>query len=146
MTPNFYFIAIVGLISVFVVRSIASYISAARFKKAHGCKPVHKLPQSERIIGYDLYKLQVQATKDKNILDAGRKRYEAQGVNTWSASILGRTFYNTIEPENVKAVLATNFKDFGLGDREGPFGPLLGRGIFTSDGAHWEHSRVGTAW
>jgi hypothetical protein len=57
--------------------------------------------------------------------------------------MLGRTFFNTIDPELVKAVLATNFKDFGLGDRHRPFGPLLGRGIFTSDGAQWEHSRVG---
>lgn len=42
------------------------------------------------------------------------------------------SFVNTIDPENVKALLATNFKDFGLGIRLDAFGPLLGQGIFTT--------------
>lgn len=45
---------------------------------------------------------------------------------------LVETYFNTIDPENVKAVLATNFKDFGLGQRQRAFGPLLGQGIFTT--------------
>lgn len=56
--------------------------------------------------------------------------------------MLGRNFINTCDTEIVKAILATNFKDFGLGTRQLSFGPLLGRGIFTTDGAQWEHSRV----
>lgn len=61
---------------------------------------------------------------------------------TWSSTAMGRVFINTIDPENIKTVLATSFNDFGLGHRLHTFGPLLGRGIFTTDGAHWEHSRV----
>jgi hypothetical protein len=45
---------------------------------------------------------------------------------------LWESFFNTIDPENVKALLATNFKDFGLGQRLDAFGPLLGEGIFTT--------------
>jgi hypothetical protein len=55
---------------------------------------------------------------------------------------MGHTFITTDEPENVKAILATNFKDFGIGKRLEAFGPQFGSGIFTTDGAHWEHSRV----
>jgi hypothetical protein len=55
---------------------------------------------------------------------------------------MGKTFWVTREPENVKAILATNFKDFGIGQRFRSMGALLGQGIFTSDGALWEHSRV----
>lgn len=48
----------------------------------------------------------------------------------------------TIEPENVKTMLATNFKDWNLPDmRKDAFIPLFGRGIFTTDGAEWQHSR-----
>jgi cytochrome P450 len=55
--------------------------------------------------------------------------------------MMGQVFVNTIDPEIIKSVLATNFKDFGLGKRIESFGPLLGNGIFTSDGVQWEHSR-----
>ncbi|KAK4545678.1 hypothetical protein LTR36_002631 [Oleoguttula mirabilis] len=49
----------------------------------------------------------------------------------------------TIEPANLQAVLATQFKDFETGHiRYQQLSPILGRSIFTSDGAFWEHSRA----
>jgi len=140
MAANFYFI-IAGLLSVYIAKTIASYISAARFKKAHGCKPEHKLPQPERFLGYGLYKTQTNASKNKELLEGNYKRFQANGT-TWSSRMMGATYYNTIDPENVKAILATNFKSFGLGGRLEALGALLGKGIFTTDGAEWEHSRV----
>lgn len=57
--------------------------------------------------------------------------------------ILGRQAIGTIEPVNIKAILATSFNDFDLGPiRHASFFPLLGDGIFTLDGAAWEHSRA----
>lgn len=48
----------------------------------------------------------------------------------------------TIEAENVKTILATKFKDYELTSlRKKAFPPLLGFGIFNSDGADWKHSR-----
>ncbi|KAJ6090417.1 hypothetical protein N7486_009232 [Penicillium sp. IBT 16267x] len=55
---------------------------------------------------------------------------------------LGRTLVETIDPINVQTVLASKFKDFDLGSRNDAFGPLLGQGIFASDGPAWEHSRA----
>jgi cytochrome P450 len=50
---------------------------------------------------------------------------------------------STIEPENVKTVLSTNFKDFTLGPRRArAFVPVFGHGIFDTDGAAWERSRA----
>lgn len=57
--------------------------------------------------------------------------------NTFRTSVLGRGFIITIEPENIKAVLSTRFQDFSLGNREQTLGPLLGKGIFNSDGETW---------
>jgi hypothetical protein len=162
MVYNLYNLAFAGLLFIFIVNRVRSNISVARFKKAQGCQPEKRLAQRERILGWDLYSAQVQASKDKNILEAGLKRFNDTGP-TYSAGkqnnvrdadrahidhmylvlgMLGRTFINTIDPEIVKTVLATSFKDFGLGTRHRSFGPLLGHGIFTSDGALWEHSRV----
>ncbi|KAI3574010.1 n-alkane-inducible cytochrome P450 [Fusarium oxysporum f. sp. albedinis] len=55
---------------------------------------------------------------------------------------LGRNVVITIEPKNVQAILALKFKDFELGCRNKAVSPLLGQGIFASDGAIWEHSRA----
>lgn len=68
---------------------------------------------------------------------------EIRGQNTLTgrSQVLGRFIFWTIEPENIKTVLATKFKDFSLGLRHAQFFPLLGNGIFTLDGAGWAHSR-----
>lgn len=137
-----YALAAVGcVISYFVITKIAAYVEAIRFSKAHGCQPIPLWPQAENIIGYGLYKEQVAARASKRLLEAGAERYRKMG-NTFQAKIMGTDFITTKDPENIKALLATNFKDFGLGQRIESFGPMFGNGIFTSDGAHWEHSRA----
>jgi hypothetical protein len=122
-------------------RSLSSAITAARFKRAHGCQPARQLPQRERLVGWAFYREQVFHVKNKSFLAAVKRRYDENGL-TWSTRMLGTTFINTIDPENIKTILATRFADYGLGQRLQDFGPLLGKGIFTSDGAAWEHSRV----
>jgi cytochrome P450 len=63
-------------------------------------------------------------------------------ATTWRASLFGQTSFMTVEPTNVKALLATQFKEFDLGPRrQGTFGPLFGHGIFSDDGERWERSR-----
>ena len=65
---------------------------------------------------------------------------------TWTythTTLFGEHVLHTAEPRNVRAVLATSFKDFELGKiRHHQFGPLLGYGILTSDGPTWEHYRA----
>ncbi|KAK4938643.1 hypothetical protein LTR10_020911 [Elasticomyces elasticus] len=49
----------------------------------------------------------------------------------------------TCDPENIKALLLTQFSDYGLGYlRIAQFGPAVGSGVFTQDGKAWEHSRA----
>lgn len=120
---------------------VKTYFEKRAFIKQHGCKPVRKFPQRESLIGYDLYKSQLMAAKQRRILRTAVERFERFG-KTLEFTLLGRSIISTIEPENIKTVLATSFKDYGLGQRQRAFGPLLGQGIFTTDGAQWEHSRV----
>lgn len=48
----------------------------------------------------------------------------------------------TAEPENVKAILASQFKDYGKGENfRRDWHPFLGNGIFTTDGQLWHNSR-----
>jgi cytochrome P450 len=57
--------------------------------------------------------------------------------------IVGRRSIITIDPEHIKAVLATNFTQFGKGDRfHATWQPFLGDSIFTTDGQLWQQSRT----
>ncbi|KAI9739599.1 MAG: hypothetical protein M1834_006317 [Cirrosporium novae-zelandiae] len=50
---------------------------------------------------------------------------------------------STIDPENIQAILSTRFKDYGrVRSRVKALDPLLGEGIFTSDGQAWSHART----
>lgn len=73
-----------------------------------------------------------------DILQASRKVKN----RTSRIQVLGRFSFFTVEPENLKTVLATKFEDYGLGERWSQFRPLLGDGIFTLDGKGWSHSRA----
>ena len=55
----------------------------------------------------------------------------------------GDMILGTADPRNLQAILATQFKDFETGKRRrSQFYPILGKSIFSSDGAFWEHSRA----
>jgi cytochrome P450 len=69
--------------------------------------------------------------------------FKKYGWTHSSSGLLGETFILTADPDNMRAVLATQFKDFITGpNRAGAFGYLVGKSIFTSDGPFWEHSRA----
>jgi hypothetical protein len=116
---------------VLIIKLVYNQIRVFLFKRKHGCKPEARIPQFDRIFGFDIYRVQLQASKEKKSLELAKERYDKYG-NTWSVYMMGKTFYNTIETENIKTVLATDFKSFGLGERQSAFDPLLGRGIFTT--------------
>ncbi|KAJ0413289.1 cytochrome P450 [Aspergillus carlsbadensis] len=61
---------------------------------------------------------------------------------TFKEKMIGNNLISTIEPANLKALLATQFTDFGLGIRHRQFYPLLGDGIFTLDGIGWSAMRA----
>jgi hypothetical protein len=82
-----------------------------------------------------------KAVREKRWIDYLTDQFAVHGAYTFRQQFLTRTLTTTIEPENIKAVLATQFKDFCLGTRHQQFDPLLGDGIFTLDGAGWSHAR-----
>jgi hypothetical protein len=129
---EYYFLNIVKILAFFLtINSIYNYVRVLLYKSKQGCKPGVKLPQFDRILGLDIYRIQVKALKEKVTLKLAKERYDQYG-NTWSVHMMGKTFYNTIEPENIKTILATDFKKFGIWERQLAYGPLLGQGIFTT--------------
>lgn len=137
-----YLPVLVGCLVLLVLASkVQNYLEARAFAQKNGTQPARKLPQWEQWVGIQNVLEMLRAAKTHGILELGLRRYTAMG-KTFETKALGKTFTHTIDPENIKTVLSTNFKDFGVGQRIDTLGPLLGSGIFTTDGAAWEHSRV----
>jgi hypothetical protein len=132
MEMAYHILSIAKILALILTSNIIyNYIRITRYKRKQGCKPGVKLPQFDRILGLDIFRIQIQASKEKATLKLGKDRYDRYGT-TWSVSVMGETFYNTIEPENIKTILATDFKKFGIGGRQLAFKPLLGKGIFST--------------
>ncbi|KFY76994.1 hypothetical protein V499_03514 [Pseudogymnoascus sp. VKM F-103] len=135
------FIALIGLIGYAIVRRVIYSVETSTFKRLHGCKPPTRLPQLDPILGLDLFKTIKQNAVERKALETNVRR-SLTVARTMTINLMGQTFVSTCEPENVKSILATNFDDFVVGPRMSAMGRLMGRGIFTTDGVHWEHSRA----
>lgn len=135
----------------FVLYKVVAYILTERYyrneAKRLGCEPAR-----------DFKLLDFQGIRNVSRMIAADKKYdipeyikgrvdsacadEGKNVTTFDQKILGVRSMFTTDPKNVQAVLATQFKDFGLGEKRNVnFSALLGQGIFSTDGAEWQHAR-----
>ncbi|EHK20480.1 uncharacterized protein TRIVIDRAFT_49165 [Trichoderma virens Gv29-8] len=108
-----------------------------------GCKPVTRVKQWEPFWGLDMVYSQLQALKRNYYLDWLRKLHNGR-PKTFAIKFMGVKQICTIEGENLKAIQATNFKDFGLEPmRRKTKGamPFADKGISTTDGKDWEFAR-----
>lgn len=110
-----------------------------RFKALH-CKPITR--GDDFFFGIPAFIRMQRAVKQKRFLEYQISRFENFGRNTFTFTIFGKRIMATREPENIKAMLATQFQDFCLGDRYKQFHPFLGDGIFTLDGKGWSKARA----
>ena len=119
--------------------------SRRRMIEEHGCKPMRSFPEfetlSNSIVGWKLLTGNFKAYGKHKLLEHISQRYERLGPTVRVKSGF-RHITMSIEPENLKTVLSTKFKDWNLAvERKVAFYPLLGYGIFTTDGAAWQRSR-----
>ena len=109
--------------------------------RQHGCKPIKGPRGYDRLFGVDLTYHMVKEFRRHQALEGACQRFATYG-NTFEISDLTRHIVATIEPENLKTIQSLNFKDYDLGHRLELFQPLLGAGIFDTDGDHWAQSRA----
>ncbi|KAF3004898.1 hypothetical protein E8E13_006449 [Curvularia kusanoi] len=135
----------------FIVYRIVAYILTElhyrKQAKIHGCQPPHQFKLFD-FMGIRNASRMIAADKKAAIPDYLKGRVDnycaEEGRNAWtfSMNVLGAPSIFTNDPKNVQAVLATQFKEFGLGERRNAnFSQLLGQGIFSTDGAAWQHAR-----
>lgn len=137
---------LLAFLAVYVLYKIQQHLSLSARRnpiiKEHGCKPVGRFPEVENpIFGWRLLFNTMKAYREHRLMDLIQDRYSRLGY-TIRLKVMFKYIYNTAEPENIKAILAVKFNDWNLPDgRKRAFIPLLGQGIFTTDGPSWQHSR-----
>lgn len=125
-----------------VYRKISLYLVRRKLIRELNPQPPAKYPHKDPFFGLDEIRDAARAGQSHRYLDRIRDLYATHG-NTFSASVLARSVINTIEPDNIKAVLSSQFKNFAIGaPRRNAFSPLIGHSIVVSDGAQWKHSRA----
>lgn len=121
-------------------KTISIIVSKRRHAaRAHelGCKPPPKWPDKPwDPLGIVSVRHLQKADREKRLPPYAIERMEQMSelegrvVTTMELSQLGKTMFFTSDPKNIQAILAHQFKDFGLGStRRANFLPLLGSGI-----------------
>ncbi|KAF2147782.1 n-alkane-inducible cytochrome P450 [Myriangium duriaei CBS 260.36] len=138
--PNTVVVLATCLAAIAFVR-LKRFLIRRRFARQHGCQPVARSLNRDPFLGLDLFPGIIRAYLKHSILELICRNFRIHG-NTVAVKELHRRVILTIEPENIKTILSLKFKDYSLGHRLAAFKPLLGEGIFTTDGYHWITSRA----
>ncbi|EEP75550.1 hypothetical protein UREG_00396 [Uncinocarpus reesii 1704] len=131
----------------FGYRYVRSYLEIERIRKMENAEEPPSDPD-EGLLGIAIYRRMAKDQGEHVFLEEQTKLYERLG-DTYKANLFGRPFIDTRDPENIKAILSTQFEQFSLGEsRLDAFHPMLGDGIFTHvygggpKGEPWRHSRA----
>ncbi|KAH6891327.1 cytochrome P450 [Thelonectria olida] len=138
--PNLPILAVSTVVVAFVLSKL---LRSGSREKALGCEPVARKAQWDPVWGLDLVRAQINALKGDYYLPWLRGLHHGM-PKTFSIKFFGRRQIYTSEPENLKAMTATNFHDFGIEPmRRHTKGsmPFADKGISTVDGKNWEFSR-----
>ena len=140
--PIFAWVSCILGVLYYSFRSYAVYRARSQIISQHGCKAPSKYPVWDPFFGLDVVYDAIRAIKRKTFLSEKLSHYETYGM-THSSRLTTFPAISTIQPENIKAVLSTHFKDFVVGSpRRRAFGPVIANSILVADGVEWEHSRA----
>lgn len=127
-------VLLLSLVSAFVLYKTAFFLarrfSNAKKAKQLGCLPAPVYPSPDPLgikPVMDIIKSNTVGKLPEHLIwrfdNSSRK--EGRPVYTFYGQFLRAPFFNTMDPKNIQALLATQFKDFELGAiRLGTFGPL----------------------
>ncbi|RDW86908.1 N-alkane-inducible cytochrome P450 [Aspergillus mulundensis] len=136
-----HFLLLIAALAIIGAVATRRLITERQFRRQYGCQPIARSYSKEPFLGLDTIPDTIRHVRKHKILERGCEIFRTYG-NTFTLKELQRSAIMTIEPENIKAILSLKFKDYGISHRLEPFKPLLGEGIFDTDGEHWASSRA----
>jgi cytochrome P450 len=137
----------IGLLCLIFYKIVAVWINRKRYQigaARRGCLPAPTL-RSNNLLGTSRLKESIRATKEDRgpqyVISAMNEL--GKHIHTVRVPILDYELLVTRDPENVKAMLSTQYQDYDISStRSSAFMPLLGEGVFTNRGKKWKHSRA----
>ena len=143
VSPSLSFLAILLPFFLYVLRHcVITWLARRTRASRHQCSPPPALPQKSLLMGVDIILDTISAVRSRELLNRIQKTYQRQG-NTLTKQILLSSTICTIEPENLKSILSTNFRRYGItGVRKNALLPFLGHSILLADGTAWTHARA----
>ncbi|EFQ97097.1 hypothetical protein MGYG_00140 [Nannizzia gypsea CBS 118893] len=127
--------------AIYISLCIWSFFIRRKFARRHGCQPVVRSSNKDPFLGLDVIQRGIRNSREHKSLERITENFHKFG-NTFKLKVFTTNIIATIEPEIIKSILAINFKDYGVNHRLQVMEPLLGRGIFDTDGDHWAISRA----
>ncbi|CAI5757417.1 unnamed protein product [Candida verbasci] len=127
------------LFATYIIYVTIKKVQIYRFKRANGCKEGFHFKPS--YFGIPYIRNIIKAKNSGRFNHFVKEHYSWLPKNYYS-HIAGSISFATCDPENIKAILSTQFDNFGVGLRYEQLKPLFGLGIFTADGDVWKHSRA----
>ena len=128
--------------TVYAFDAVRAYLRHSRLVHEHGCQQPKFYPHKEPFLGLDLFFNTIRSTKERRRMEFSKQLFDQLG-QTWQSVSFGKKIVNSIDPDNLKSVLATDFDSWGLAPLRYPAAsPFMGRGVFTSDGPFWQHARA----
>lgn len=131
---------LIGLLFVtFVIQRVTESLRHRKNAREMGCKPAPLAPMKDPLGILSLLEM-IKADKEKRVPALTEERVNkmrADNNGNYVTTVRLRTGavtnVLTIDPKNIQAILATQFKEFCVGaQRETCMGPLLGAGIVSN--------------
>jgi cytochrome P450 len=138
------------LTPVFFIFTLCTVSWLANQHFAHKCRKLGHVPPMGpspfNPENFRRFRRGIRAMKEQKRMEMLAERLQDFGhpknPNTVLGPLLFRWTLITTDPENIKALLTTQFADYGKGEKfNHEFSAFLGDSIFTTDGAKWHNSR-----
>ncbi|QIW95010.1 hypothetical protein AMS68_000528 [Peltaster fructicola] len=146
--PRYAFLSAIGLSTIWIVNNTISQVNKELKISALGARAPRMRSFSPSNVGFiaqAIYYFSKHKNDQlwwKNYAKAA-KMIGKEHAWTTESIVLGGRLILTADEENIKAVLATQFHDFGKGEQfQKDWHPFLGHSIFTTDGERWQNSRT----
>ena len=136
-----------GLVALIFLKVISSFVAKRRRNAEaarRGCLPAPAVPNND-LLNISRLRESIRATKEDRGPQYIAETMDEIGkhVHTVRLQAFDYELVVTRDPENIKAMLATQSQDFDIGThRQKAFGAVMGPGIFTNRGQDWKHSRA----